>query len=456
MALRIEGMSKNKAITDGKRLPRYRGGQWIEPDLPDEAQDWLLGKADSVGKDVSHRKTLKQEMRKAVGAGRWKWPKRPICFVTDLHADRDALHASLVAAGVVKRTGSKAGSYKLTGFGRKSRLLVGGDCFDKGPSTLDLLSDIRRLRKRGANLRLLAGNHDMRMLIGIRSVGLERDPHTEHFFVRMGPKVVPFMGEVYARYLGKASDLRGIPGERTCRRRLYPSSRWFEEFPLLASWVMPDQAVEREVSRMRKKLERFEGDCEAAGMSMRMVYAAARKWQELFLHRQGKYAWFFRDMQLARREGSFLFIHAGLDDRTARMIGTRGVGDLNRLFHSQIQRDFFGFYYGPVANAIRTKYRDTDMPLTRHGVARVRERGIQAIVHGHSNRLSGQRIMLRKGMIHFECDTTLDRNSRRKEGLKGYGAAACIFRPEGYALGISSDYPYIKIFDPKTFAGRLP
>jgi hypothetical protein len=90
------------------------------------------------------------------------------------------------------------------------------------------------------------------------------------------------------------------------------------------------------------------------------------------------------------------------------------------------------------------------MPLTRRGVTRLRDKGIHAIVHGHRNLLHGQRIMLRKGMVHFECDTSLDRATRKREGLTGHGAAATIFRPEGVVLGISADHPYIKVFDPRS------
>jgi hypothetical protein len=43
---------------------------------------------------------------------------------------------------------------------------------------------------------------------------------------------------------------------------------------------------------------------------------------------------------------------------------------------------------------------------------------------------------------------TLDRNTRKKEGLSGYGASATIVRPEGLVLGISNDYPAIKVFSP--------
>ena len=154
-------------------------------------------------------------------------------------------------------------------------------------------------------------------------------------------------------------------------------------------------------------------------------------------------------MRLAHQDGSFLFIHAGVDDRIAKIIRDRGIDYLNREFRRQVLSDPFDFYYGPLANTLRTKYRDVDMPLTSRGVSMVRKRGIHVIVHGHHNRLHGQRIMLRNGMINFECDATLDRNSRKKEGLKGIGAAATVFTRQRQVLGISTDYPAVKLFDPR-------
>jgi len=60
--------------------------------------------------------------------------------------------------------------------------------------------------------------------------------------------------------------------------------------------------------------------------------------------------------------------------------------------------------------------------LIRHGVKLLRKKsGVHAIVQGHCNLLHGQRVMLRKGIVNFECDTTLDCNSRKKEGLEGRG-----------------------------------
>ena len=198
-------------------------------------------------------------------------------------------------------------------------------------------------------------------------------------------------------------------------------------------------------------MDSFEGDCARAGLSLRMVYAAVLKWQELFLQPKGEFFWFFDRMQLAHREGSFLFVHAGLDDRIARVVVDKGVGRLNRKFRRQVQKDPFDFYYGPIANTIRTKYREIDMPLTRRGVELLHQKGIQVIVHGHLNLLHGQRIMLRKGMVNFECDGTVDRNTRKREGLSGVGAAVTVFCPEQLVMGISADFPAIKVFDPRQF-----
>jgi hypothetical protein len=67
------------------------------------------------------------------------------------------------------------------------------------------------------------------------------------------------------------------------------------------------------------------------------------------------------------------------------------------------------------------------------------------MLHGHRNVLHGQHIVHRKGLINFECDTTMDCNSRRKEGLKGPGAGVTIIHPDCMVIGISSDYPSIKL-----------
>jgi hypothetical protein len=432
-------------------LPIYRGSRWIRDGLPSVGEPWQLGKHQSVGTDRSNHHAFSEVLERAISHRPWKWPKRPIYFFADPHADAEAFTASLVASGGIHKTGPGDLDIKLTGAGRKGIFVIGGDCLDKGPSNLQLLRSLRHLMDIGAKVKVLAGNHDVRLLMGIRAMALERDPRTEHLFLRMGPKVVPLLKEIHTEYLDKKNALKGIPGERECRRKLYPSTHWFDQFAKEAAWLMPQQNIERELIRMRKKVDIFEDACQDAGLTMRDVYATGLKCRELFLNPKGEFSWFFRDMQLLYREGSFLFIHAGFDDRIINTVEEQSFSYLNRLFHRQIKHDLFEFYYGPLANTMRTKYRDVDMPLSNHGVEKAYRQGVHAVVHGHRNRTSGQRIMLRQGMIHIESDITMDRNSRVKEGLEGYGVGVTIVRPEGQVVGISTDYPYAKVFEPEIY-----
>jgi hypothetical protein len=428
------------------KLPKYHGQGWIRDGLPTTGQKWVPGKHHSARKE----RALGLSLTRAVAYHPWRWPKRPIYFLADPHADAEAFNASLVASGGVRKTGPGYSDIKLTKPGRKALFIIGGDCLDKGPSSLEALRSIHHFMRSGARVKLLAGNHDIRLLMGLRAIALKHDTLTEHLFVRMGPKVVPLLKEIHTQYLDGKKKLRGIPDKQTCRQILYPSSDWFDEFPRQAAGSMSRAGIEREVTRMHKKIDIFEKTCEQAGLSLRDVYATALKCTELFLKRGGEFAWFFREMQLAYRDGSFLFIHAGLDDQVTRLMEKKGVRHLNRLYRKKVKRDPFDFYFGPLANTMRTKYRDVDKPLSRPGVERAYRQGIHLIVHGHRNLTNGQRIMLRRGMIHIESDITMDRNSRRKEGLEGYGAGVTIVDRKRI-LGISTDYPHAKVFEPEKY-----
>lgn len=432
-------------------IPKIHGQRWLREGLPTAVEPWQLGKHQSISTDRSNHHALAEVLQRAVSHRPWKWPKQTTYFFADPHADAEAFTASLVASGGVQKTGPDAMDFKLSAAGRKAIFIIGGDCLDKGPSNLDLLRTIRKLKDTGARVKLLAGNHDVRLLMGLRIMEKKRELTTEHLFVRMGPKVVPLLKEIHEQYLNEKHIYRGLPSKQTCRRKLYPSAHWFDKFPKQAAWLMPDHSIERELIRMQKKVACFEDACSDAGLSMRDVYAIAMKCRELFLEPGGEFHWFFHDMQLVHREGSFLFIHAGLDDRISSLIEEEGIGYLNKLYRKQVKHDLFEFYYGPLANTMRTKYRDVDMPLTHEGVERAYNQGLHAVVHGHRNRTQGQRIMLRQGMIHIESDITMDRNSRIKEGLDGYGVGVTIIRPEGQVLGLSTDYPKAKVFEPESY-----
>ena len=431
-----------------KLVPDYHGVEHIGIQLPDETQPWLQGKKRSLQlRRLSHQQTV-QQLYELVDKYEWTWPRRTVYFFSDLHADVDALTASLIASGGVKANGKKHRRLKLTKQGKQARFLIGGDCFDKGPSNLTLLRTLNKLQDRGADMRILAGNHDVRVMLGMRSINRDDGPECDHFFIRMGAKAVPFLKEINDSYLLRAHSLKDIPGKQQCEQRLFPAEQWFDEFPLSVADLLPQKIIEKELRRVIEKREDFEVQCENVGLSTRRAYAAALQWQRLFLHNKGEFSWFFRRMRLAMRRGSFLFIHAGLDNNVAHLINQKGVKQLNREFKTQMQGNPMRFYYGPLANAIRTKYRPGDKQLTSKGAQQVHDNDVHVIIHGHKSMLNGQRISIRKTMVNFECDVTLDRHSRSKEGLKGHGAGVTIIRPDQKIIGISTDHPYVKVFDP--------
>ena len=211
---------------------------------------------------------------------------------------------------------------------------------------------------------------------------------------------------------------------------------------------MSTSSIQREIEKIRKKIARFEQQCELYDLSMRQVYAATLRWQKMFLRPGGEFYWFYNRMRLFYRKGSFLFIHAGLDDEVAKMINHKGVKHVNRRFRKQLKGNDLSFYHGPIANSIRTKYRAADHQLTNKGARLAHDSGVHVIIHGHRNVYHGQRIVLRKHLVNFQCDTTMDSGSRVREGLKGAGAGVTIIHPKKLVFGISSDHEYIKVFDP--------
>ncbi|SMP64121.1 Calcineurin-like phosphoesterase [Neorhodopirellula lusitana] len=428
--------------------PRYHGRKWIEVNLPETACDWSHGGDKSITTDNGDINTLVETLRDLNQNDSWKWPKRKHYFLSDLHADADALAASLVASGGVRQLGPSPHDFELTKAGRKSVFVIGGDCFDKGPSNLELLRGVRHLKDQGARLRILAGNHDIRLLFGMRVVGENKDVRNEHFFVRAGQKIMPLLKEIVDTYL-TPKKMSSIPDAKTCRARLFPRESWFEEFPKIQGGDIVPAQVDRELNRIAKKVENFERHCTDHGLDLRQVYAATRQWKRLFLKREGEFRWFYRNLRLCYRSGSFLFVHAGVDDAVTKMLLKQGIGHINEQFHVAMKEAPFDFYYGSLCNTIRTKYRDVDRPFTRKGARNVHRAGITAILHGHRNLHHGQRLSLRHSQINFECDTSLDRHTRRVENVNGRGASVTIIDPSGRILGVSSDFPQVKVFEPQ-------
>jgi hypothetical protein len=418
----------------------------ISSALPTRVQAWpqssqTLQKGAAVVEDAS----LEDVQRYAAGKA-WLWPSRLLLFFCDIHADTDAFLLSLEASGGVQRTGRGDDEYELTSRGRQATFIIGGDCFDKGPENLRLLRCLQRLIELGADVSILAGNHDLRTYLGLVYAG-RRETKLQHLFVRMGKKTMPLFREIWEGMRADRGARGALLGDQEVRRRVFPSEGWYSDFRTEAAALIPPKQLLKEIQRIREKTVELEQNCLDLGMTLGEVYAALERGRHMFLHPDGEFAWYFERMNIARQEGSFLFVHAGVDDAVARVLESGGVDALNTWYKRQFDADLFELYHGPLGNAFRTKYRDIDYPLTRAGVAALHGAGIYAIVHGHKNLLHGQRLSLRQGMLNFMCDASVDRNTRRLEGLDGPGGATVIFDPRGRIQAISTDHPFIKDFD---------
>lgn len=429
-----------------KLQPQYHGLDWRPARLPELGEHWF-NSADQlvIGEHRDPEEASFDEVRRYSIGKPWVWPDRRICFLSDLHADADAFVRSLVATGGVKLTGPEDFDFELTPSGKRSLFVIGGDCFDKGPSNLRLLRTLRHFRSMGAQLKILAGNHDVRMLLGLAYAG-RRETRFEHLFVRMGKKTMRLFKEVYDEYFG-GQPPPDVMGDAEFVERFFPRESWYEEFPDAIRGTIPEPKIAKELRRIREKVEELQIAARDYGMSLGALHAVLVKCRELFLEPDGEFHWFFDEMDLAYRNGSFLFIHAGVDDAAAACLAESGVDGLNRWFRELMERDLFELYHGSVGNTFRTKYRDIDFAFGDDGPRLLAKAGVYAIVHGHRNLLRGARITLRGGVLNFECDASIDQTTRELEGLTGPGAAAVVFEPAGLAFALSSDYPFARVFD---------
>lgn len=429
------------------RKPQQEGATQFSSTLA--CQPWPLDKKHSADEYCRSAPAWVQQTIEQIS-----WPQQPVIFICDLHADADALFDSLHLCGATNVSELTPPHLHLTPFAKQSTIVIGGDCLDKGPCNLSLLRAVKALIDAGAQLELLAGNHDMRLWMGLQALALEKHVKTEHMFLRMGEKVIPLFREIYDQYLLSQRKAKlSLPSLSECREILYPRDDWFEQFPVAVDGLLSKAAIRRELKRMRRKYTNFESSCAEAGMDLQDIYMVAKQCQTLFLDECGEFGWFFKRMKLAYQTGSILYLHAGLDDQVASLMAEHGVDELNQRFQSQIHQNLFDFYYGEVANVVRTKYRKSDLKLSREGAKRLQEANIDLIVHGHVNRHRGQRLSQHQGVLHIESDVTLDRYSRQQEGLAGTGAGATVILPEQEIIALSRDLTYAKVlssqFHPK-------
>lgn len=377
----------------------------------------------------------------------WLMPDKETYFFCDLHADAEAFLRSLKLSQLVTEESSLE-EIQLTDKGLQGQIMIGGDCFDKGPSNLQLFHLLHQLKQQQVDLVLLAGNHDIRVYAGLLALNFMDDLRQSHFFVRMGRKVASFLAEVYETYC--LNEPTPTLSESTILKELMPQDDWFERFPEYAVDFMTPSQIDKEIRQIKHKKVDLLNACADFGLELNQVYQAAHKAKQLFIDEGGEFNWFFRELVLMHRSGSYLFSHAGLDDHIAEQILEQGVEKLNIDFkHAMSKGLIFQMYYSAYGNVFRTKYREKDFPLTEVGSRVLKSQKIFALVNGHRSHLNGQQLFVRQGLLNFECDTQLNANCRKQSQMNTPGEAVTIFSINGIVSALCSELSHPKQFHPE-------
>lgn len=391
--------------------------------------------------------TWQPEFTTPLTVDHWLAPDKDTYFFCDLHADAEAFLRSLKLSYLVTLD-STVNTIQLTTKGMHGQIIIGGDCFDKGPSNLALFKLIQLLRQAGCDLILLAGNHDIRIYAGLLAIDFMDDVRQAHFFVRMGRKTASLFAEIHHEYCQHLPPCTLSDDE--IKAALLPPQSWFTSFPESAKEVLSFKKCQKEIRQIQKKQQDFIQACHEKGLTLQQIYLAAQKAKQLFIHPDGEFAWFFQNLDLIHVAGSYCFSHAGLDDRFAEKIKQHSIDDLNQQFRINMHSGkIFEMYYSEFGNVFRTKYRENDWPLTEKGAGILKQNNIYAMVNGHRSHKQGQQLFIRQGLLNFECDTQLNANCRKKSNIQTPGEAVTIFYSDGMVSALSSDFPATKQFHPK-------
>lgn len=370
---------------------------------------------------------------------KWRAPKQETAFFCDLHADAQAFHRSMVQAGLVNKNGDPS-QLVLTPKGLNTRIIIGGDCFDKGPSTLKLLRVINQLLKIKPDTVLLAGNHDIRFLAGLLSLNKTNNPLESHFFSRMGKKAIKLLAEIYHE--------KGVHHNPEHQAQ-FVNQNWCKYFKKAAKKQLHKKLIKTEVMQLQLKQAQMQRAWLKKFDHITQLNDAVNWAVDMFIKPSGEFYHFFRQLKLLHIEGSFLFSHAGIDDYLANLIHQGQLDQINLTFQQKLnQIQLFELYYGPLGNAFRTKYRAYDWPFTAKGALQLKAKNIFALVNGHRHHLNGQQLLVKNGLLNFECDTQINIHCRAKEGMQTLGWGVTIFHQDGGVSAFSSDHTHPKVFQP--------
>jgi len=104
----------------------------------------------------------------------------------------------------------------------------------------------------------------------------------------------------------------------------------------------------------------------------------------------GEYAEIFEDMKLMTQIDDVLYVHAGVNELAAKILQATGVAGVNAEFYRLfLRKELHEFRRGDLSGVVWMR-KGGEHLLTPEIAAMLKERGINAIVHGHTATRSGK------------------------------------------------------------------
>ena len=389
-------------------------------------------------------------LEEAFADGGWEPPSREVFVFSDIQGDPGALIRSLVMSGAVEKTGPLDEDLELTARGTAGVLVFCGDLLGRGPSNVRVLRILGTLRTAGAQLRVITGNEELRVMLVAWAVE-SGNPRHAHLPVRGGRQLMTWIREAV-----EDGGLRLGPDMSSdeARKLLMLDEDWFDGAPRWLGDVVPESQIYKELARIREKQAELQVALTDAGISIERAAAGVLALRDAC--RAGEFAWYFDGLRLLDAEGGTLMVHAGLNDVVAARIEVEGVFGVNDAFRQGLLQAPLGIYHGSLGNCVRTRYRVADEPFTAAGCEALQRTGTRLLLHGHRadddpSDGGGQPLTLESGMLRVNVDTGSNALRRAASGLSGSGASVVILRPDGWVCGLAADVEHARALDLSPF-----
>lgn len=345
----------------------------------------------------------------------WHFPKRPVFFTTDIHGDVKALNRSLhhgrIGYGIVDEEAPE-----LSHYGSSGTFIIGGDLIDKGPSSVKVLKAVNDLCIKN-NVRVLMGNHDLRTIVGLEGL-YSNNPLAKHSLVRLGSRLVELSIDVSGNlpykvyqngYRRASSDYESV---------FTIDEKWERDFRDSVRGALKSR-VEKEIRKTRKKAHELRGAMLQQQMSYILLWKLLDQLYNFMYSLE-----FVKNIEVLYRAGSFLFVHAGLNDTAASYIAKHGVEGLNQYARRSLKTHPFHTYNGWIGDLTRTKnvgYKPSNyFSLTDKGTSLLHSIGIHGFLRGHQSNIKGPTVSAtphKEPLLEIGCDCCMNMNSRREEGV---------------------------------------